>query len=247
MRMAANNRSRMAITGGLWLLLFCQLLFWRQTKDLHPEMGIVPAVPSHEAVQALSLGDNEWYFRWLALGLQNAGDSYGRFTALKDYDFSKLYQWFTLLDTLDSRSNMIPSLAAYYFSQTQRTQDVRYVVDYLYDHAMRDIAHKWWWLLQAMYLAQHKLNDMDLALKMAKPLVNKDVPVWAQQMTAVMYEQRGEMEEALHIMETIRDNVKEIPASDLRYMEYFVKERLHKLDAFNKAQPNRAKGRSSTR
>lgn len=227
--------NRTAILGGLWLLLACQLWFWLQTRDIRPQTEIVPDVPTQAAAKALSLGDDEFYFRWLALNVQNAGDTYGRFTALKNYDFGKLHEWFTLLDTLDSKSDMIPAMAAYYFSQTQHTPDVRYVVDYLYTHAMRDVPHKWWWLLQAEYLAQHKLNDMDLALKMAKPLVNPDVPVWAQQMTAVVYEKRGEMEDALRIMETIRDNEKDIPLPDLRYMEYFVKERLHKLDEFNQS------------
>jgi hypothetical protein len=216
-------------------LVLCQLVFWYQTRELKPRLDIVPEVPDKVAVQAMSLGDNQFYFRWLALNLQNAGDSYGRFTALKDYDYHKLSQWFTLLDTLDSRSNMIPSMAAYYFSQTQHVPDVRYVVDYLYAHATRDIAHKWWWLIQALYLAQHRLKDMDLALKVAKPLVNKQVPVWAQQMTAVVHETRGEMDDALRIMETIRDNADHIPEADLRYMNYFVKERIHKLEEFERS------------
>ena len=219
-----------ALVALLLVLLACQAVFWQQTHGIRPQLGIVADAPSVPAIKALSLGDDQFYFRWLALELQNTGDTYGRFTALKEYDYKKLSEWFLLLDRLDARSNMIPSLAAYYYSQTQNTQDVRYIVDYLYEHATRDVAHKWWWLLQAIYLAQHRLNDMDLALKVAKPLVNKDVPVWAQQMTAVVYEQRGEMDDALRIMEAIRDHAEHIPDADLRYMEYFVKERLHKRE-----------------
>jgi hypothetical protein len=75
---------------------------------------------------------------------------------------------------------------------------------------------------------------MDLAMKMAAPLVNPKVPVWAQQMAAVMHEKRGEMDDALHIMESIRDNAPDISDADLRYMTYFVKERLHRLDEVDK-------------
>ncbi len=210
--------------------MLLQLGFWSQTKAITPPMNIVPEVPSREAVRALSFGDDEFFFRVLAFNLQNAGDTYGRFTSLKLYDAGKLYQWFTLLDTLNARSNMMPAMAAYYFSQTQHTPDVRYMVDYLYEHSSRDVGHKWWWLLQAIYLAQHKLNDMDLALKVSQPLVNPEVPAWAQQMAAVVREKRGEFEDALSIMETIRDNAKEISDADLKYMTYFVKERLGKLE-----------------
>ncbi|NBO18205.1 MAG: hypothetical protein EBV03_03075 [Proteobacteria bacterium] len=215
------------------LLVFfaaAQVGFWAETHHIEPDMGIVPEVPSRKTLHALTFGDDQFYFRIMAFTLQNAGDTFGRFTALRYYDFNKLYHWFTLLDELDARSNMIASMATYYYAQTQNTPDVRYIVDYLYEHATRDVEHKWWWLLQSIYLAMHKLNDTDLALKVAQPLQNEHVPVWARQMTAVVYEKRGEMDDALRIMETIRDNAKEIPESDLNFMTYFVKERLKKLE-----------------
>ena len=43
----------------------------------------------------------------------------------------------------------------------------------------------------------HKLGDMNLALKVAKPLQDNSVPVWAREMTAVVHEKRGEMEEVV--------------------------------------------------
>jgi len=222
-----------------YLLLFAalsmQLGYWYETKDIEPDMGIVPDVPGRAALHALTFGDDEFFFRVFAFNIQNAGDTYGRFTALRYYDFNKLYHWFNLLDELDARSNMIPSMATYYFSQTQNTADVRYVVDYLYTHSIRDVPHKWWWLIQAIYLSMHKLNDLDLAIKVAKPLQNDKVPVWAREMTAVVYEKRGEMDDAMRIMETIKDNVKDIPEADLKYMTYFAKERLKKMETMQKS------------
>lgn len=219
----------------LGLFVFAQLGFWYHTKDMKPEIGIVPDVPGKVAVQALTFGDKEFFFRLLSFNLQNAGDTYGRFTSLRYYDMNKLYHWWNLLDDLNAKSNMMPAMACYYFSQTQNTPDISYVVDYLYTHASRDVPHKWWWLVQSIYLAQHKLTDMDLALKVSKPLVNPDVPAWAQQMAAVVREKRGEMEDALSIMETIRDNAKDIKDSDLKFMTYFIEERLGKLDKMKKS------------
>jgi len=216
--------------------LAAQLGYWQQTKDIKPDLGIVPDVPGREAIHALTFGDNGFYFRVLAFTIQNAGDTFGRFTALRLYDFHKLYMWFNLLDELDSRSNIMPAMATYYYSQTQNTADVRYIVDYLYIHGSRDVEHKWWWLMQAIYLSMHKLNDMDLALKVAAPLVNPKVPAFAQQMAAVVHEKRGEMDDALHIMETIRDNAENITDADLKYMGYFIKERIGKLDQLQKNQ-----------
>lgn len=220
----------------LILCLCLQLGYWCETRAIEPDLGIVPDVPGRAALHALTFGDDELFFRAFAFDLQNAGDTYGRFTSLRFYDFNKLYHWFNLLDELDAKSNMVPAMASYYFAQTQNTPDVRYVVDYLYSHSMHDVAHKWWWLLQAIYLSMHKLNDMDLALKVAKPLQTDGVPVWARQMTAVVYEKRGEMDDALSIMETIKDNVKDIPDADLRYMTYFVRERAKRLEDADKSR-----------
>jgi hypothetical protein len=214
----------------LMLFVVLQVGFWYRTHEIEPDMGIVPEVPSRDTLKALTFGDDQFYFRVMGFTLQNAGDTFGRFTSLRYYDFDKLYQWFTLMDLLDAKSNMMPSMATYYFSQTQNTPDIRYIADYLYEHGSRDVEHKWWWLMQAVYLALHKLDDKDLALKAAKPLQDGHVPVWARQMTAVVYEKRGEMDDALQIMESIRANVDNIPEADLNYMTYFVKERLGKLE-----------------
>ncbi len=221
----------------LLLLVFLgfQAGFWWETRGRRPDLTVVPEPPTAAVVRVLSLGDEEFLFRGLAFFIQNFGDTWGRFTPLKLYNMQKVTQWFRVLDTLEPRSHALPSLAAYYFSLTQQTTDVRYLVDYLYDHAVADVPRKWWWLLQAGYLARHKLRDPDLELIVVQPLLHKDVPVFAQQMVAVVHEKRGEFDDALRIMETIRDHATTLSEQDLRYMTYFVEERLHRLEAFERS------------
>lgn len=215
----------------LLLFLWLQIGFWVATREELPDMGIVPDVPGRVAVKALSFGDEEFYFRLLALDIQNAGDTFGRFTELYKYDFRKLAAWFSLLDTLDNDSDYMPFIASYYYSQTQYVPDVRYIVDYLYEHSYARPAKKYWWLAQAVYLAQHKLNDNDLAMKMAEPLEKADnAPFWVRQLPAFVHEKRGEMDDALRIIEDIQANSKNIPDGELKFMTYFVKERLKKLE-----------------
>ncbi|MCE3233714.1 MAG: hypothetical protein K0R98_1971 [Rickettsiaceae bacterium] len=195
-------------------------------------LAIVPDVPSELSIKAMSLGDEQFYFRTLAFQLQNAGDTFGRFTALRDYNYNQLYHWFTLLDTLDAKSNFVPSLAAYYYSQTQNTPDVKYVAQYLEETSMRDLYNKWWWMSQAVYLANYKLKDKDWALRLAYELAStprNDIPIWAKQMPAFIHEQRGEEEQALQIISSIINNVDNIDQGELNFMAYFVKERLKKL------------------
>jgi len=213
------------------MLFSVQVVYWIETREHRPRMEVVPAVPGEVAMKALSFGDNQFLFRLMGLQLQNFGDTFGRFTPLKDYDFKRLGGWFRLLDKLDDTSNYIPSLATYYFSQTQHPEDVIYVVDYLRDHSQHRINEKWWWQAQAVYLAQHKLNNYDLALALAKPLLDaKDVPIWVNQLPAFIYEKRGEFGDALAIMEHIKQHVKDIKPGEMRFIENFIEERLGALE-----------------
>lgn len=217
------------------VFLALQGAYWYQSRAILPDMSIVPDVPGRQTVQALSFGDEELYFRILALRLQNCGDTFGRFEALYKYDFKKLSGWFRLLDTLDATSDLVPSMAAYYFAQTQHVADVRYVVDYLYEHSKDRAEKKWWWLTQATYLANHKLKDKDLALKVSQPLATvRGIPAWAQQMPAFIHEQRGEFDDALTIIEGIQKDEKNLKPGELNFMHYFIEERLHRLDEVTK-------------
>jgi hypothetical protein len=203
--------------------------YWKGSRNIFPTLAVVPEVPSSLAVKALSLGDEQFFFRALTLRLQTMGDTFGRFTPLKDYNYPKLQQWFFLLDTLDKRSNFVPSIAAYLFSQSQNTPDVKYVIEYLDKHASPDLYHKWWWMAQAVFLANHKLEDKRWALELAYKLASTprtDVPIWVQQMPALIHEQLGEKEEALQIIYGIGEKLDKLSPGEMNYMRYFITERL---------------------
>lgn len=216
----------------LLLMLGCQLAVWSNTREVQPYFTIVPQVPTVRTVQALSLGDPQFYFRVLGLDIQNAGDGYGHFTALKEYDYAALSRWFSLLDELDNQSNFIPAMASYYYAQTPKAEDTRYIVDYLVKHYAHDPAKKWWWLVQAKYLADHRLNDKPLALKIAYMLADApgDLPVWARQMPAFVLEDMGEKEEALAIIQGILNSAENLSEGELNFMHYFIEERLNAID-----------------
>lgn len=233
--------SRKSFTLLLVITLVGQLSFAWSVKTIRPELGYVPTPPTEEFLKGAALGDDQFMFRMMALMIQNSGDTFGRFSPLKLYNYKDLSQWLFLEDTLDSKSNYMPSMSAYYFSQTQNTKDIRYLVDYMYEHAKKDVKNKWWWLMQSIYLANHKLEDPDLALKIAKPLRNKDLPVMAQQLLAIVYEKRGELNQAFDIIKEIQENVDEIDEKDLRYMQYFAEERLKRLEEYEEMLESRGR------
>jgi len=225
-----HDRAMQAALGAFLLALGAQGAFWNHSRGVMPEMGIVPAVPGERTVRALSFGDEEAFFRLLALNIQSSGDTFGRFTALYKYDFNKLYHWFRLLDGLDNESNYLPSMATYYFSQSQNRDDVRYIVDYLDEYTEGRAKEKWWWVAQASYLASHKLGDSARALELANRLRGvRGIPMWAQQLAAFVHEERGEFGDALGIIQEILKNPEDYSQGELNFMRYFIDERLGKM------------------
>jgi hypothetical protein len=222
------------------LLLGIQTGFWSYTHKLLPNIGILPQVPSLNQAKIKSLGDEQFYFRVLALNIQNAGDTFGRFTALKDYDYKALKEWLELLDTLDYRSNFTPSIASYYYSNTQKVEDTRYIVEYLESNYDKAPTQKWWWLAQAVMIANNKLKDKNLALRLAYKLSSTDydkMPRWAQQMPAFILEQMGEKEQALIIIKDLAEKYDNYSQGEINFMNYFIKDRLGFLDEQIKKQP----------
>jgi len=219
-------------------LFSLQLIFWygispiwQGTKYIKPELGIVPPVPGEEEVKLFSFGDDEFYFRVMGFQIQNSGDTYGRSTSLKDYDYSMLSKWWRVFDSLDFKSNLVPSMVSYYFGSTpNHKEQIPYVVDYLETHADKDPRTKWWWYSQAIYNAKHKMKDLDRALIIANKLASVprdvDMPIWARQMPAFMLEKKGEYNEACDIIINIIDSHKNLSEGEMNFMIHFINERI---------------------
>lgn len=221
---------------GFLICLLIQIFFWFKTESIKPSVYIVPPLPSKYSIEALSLGDKEFYFRVLAMKIQNAGDTFGRFTAFKEYDYEKLYQWWKILDSLNNKSNLIPALASYYYSQTQNVKDNIYVVRYLDEHSESDLDKNWWWMYQAIYISDLILKDHQLALKLAYKLSKADVkeaPLWIKNIPAFIHSRHGEDCQAFAIISRLlkenENGTHKIKAEDLSFMNHFIKERLYNL------------------
>lgn len=66
-------------------IFFClQLFFWHKTENIKPNLDLVPPAPSKYLISAASLGDKEFLFRVMATRLQNSGDVFAGFVALKN-------------------------------------------------------------------------------------------------------------------------------------------------------------------
>ncbi len=212
----------------LLFLLGFTALFWTVSNRMFPKWPGVPPVPSSVGAEAMTLGDKEFSFRFLALILQNFGDMGINKTPLKDYNYKELGKWFFLLDSLDPISDHIPMLAAHYFGGSSIPENAAEVVKYLSKIGQMPVGQKWRWLAHAAYLAQHKMGDMDLALKYAYKLqrmnneYNLGMPQWARQMPAFILNNRGEKEASRKLMENLLVSEKNIDPAEINFMRLYL-------------------------
>lgn len=224
-----------------------QILFWYKTENVKSKFDIVPPPPSKYLTAAASLGDQEFLFRVLGTRLQNSGDVFAGFTALKNYDYNRLYHWFKALDELNSKSNFIPALASYYYAQTQKTEDTRYIINYLDEHSAKDLDKKWWWLFQAVFIAKNNLKDMDKALELAYKMSQnnaKNAPLWTKEMPAFLHAEMGDSCMAFEVIQKLiqesESGIRVINAEEMNFMRHFIKNRLASLQK-QKFDPRRCK------
>ena len=222
------------------IFIILQFTLWLKTESIKPNITIIPDLPSKHSIKALSLGDEEFYFRVLALNIQNAGDSFGNFIALKYYDYNKLYKWLKLLDDLNGQSKLMPSLVSYYYAQTQTKSDTIYLIKYLDEFASKDLDENWWWMFQAFFIANFTLKDKDIALEKALKLSknnNKDAPIWTKQLPAFLYAKRNEGCTAFSIIEQLlkdhESGIRVIDKKELDFMHHFIENRLQSLERKN--------------
>lgn len=214
----------------LAIALAVNFAFWCGSRDVYVRWSGVPPVPSRYGAVTMTLGDPEFSYRALAIMLQNLGDVGNDVTPLKDYNYAELGKWLNLMTSLDPVSNHIPMIAAYYFGGTRVPKDVGVIVNYLEKAGTIPLPEKWRWLGHAVYLAQHRMYNYDLALKLAyelQRLPNSDTfPQWARQMPAFVLEKRGDKDAARELMEQMMLTQKNLLPQEINTMKAFLVEQL---------------------
>lgn len=224
-----GRRIRVAALLVVLAAAIAQMGLWWKTRTLFPRAAVLTEPASPSEIDLLSLSDRQFFYRSRTMDLQTAGDLGGNVTPLTQFDYALLYRWFTLLDGVDQRSQYLPTLAGYYYSQTLNTEDVRHVVRFLREHVRHDPRRKWRWLAHAVWLARHRVNDQALALEVAAELAALDVPgipVWTKQLRVFILADVGEKEAARDLLQAILGSDPTLAREERYFMERFIEERL---------------------
>ncbi len=214
-------------TSVLLILFFAiQLIFWNQTRHMKPVWFDVPPPPQQETAASFTLGDKQLAYRSYGLTLQNMGDQGGEVTPLRDLDYARLSKWFSVLDYLDPKSNFVPMMVSYYFSATDKPEQLDYVISFLREVGLREAANykKWRWLVNAIFFARHKQKDLDKALSMAyelSDLQNKgiELPSWAKNMPSFIKLEQGDKQAAYEMtIRLLQEGAEDMHPNEVNFM-----------------------------
>lgn len=188
----------------LMLVFALQFVVWFFiSQKIKPDFTITPLPPTRIEMDIASLGDSEFAYRTYGQILQNAGDTFGETIPLKDYNFSKLEKWFYALDDLNRDSEYIPSVAAFYYGQSQNITDCEYIIRYLDKHADFHPEKQWRWYLEAVYLAAYRMENYNLAKPIAEKLIaikNPNMPFWAKIIVPFLIQKKGDICDAYELI-----------------------------------------------
>lgn len=210
----------------LGVLFLINIAFWSGTRYLRANWDNVPVPPAKETMVMAMLGDTQFAYRVMSIMLQNFGEIGGRSTAFEDYNYENLGKWFYLGDSLDSQSNFVPLLAAYYFGASRVKEDLNYVTDYLAEVGRRQIGQKWRWLAQAIFITKFQQQDPEKALKLSYELAEMwkpGMPGWAKQMPAFILADMGEKEASYtFLLSLLQDDSEKYHPAEVNFMVDYI-------------------------
>lgn len=215
----------------LVLALGLNVALWTASSDMQARWGGVPPVPSERGAQMMGLGDSQFAYRLGAILLQNIGNTAGQEVSLRDYDYKKVSNWLWLLNGLDPASNDVPMVAAYYFGGTRVPEDVAVIVEYLATIGQNPVGNKWRWLAHSVFLARHRMKDLELALDLAYRLsrmqpIGDNLPIWARQMPAFVLTEKGDKQAARKLVENMLKSQDRWHANEISFMKGYLVDEL---------------------
>jgi len=180
----------------IWIIIFfvAQICVWFAAHTIKPKYIITPFPPTKTEIEAMSFGDKQLLFRILVFKIQNAGDAVGQYHNFNEYDYNKLRTWFEALDGIDTHSEYIPYMAAYYYSIVHSVEKSKMIANYVADYASADPQRHWRLLTTALYIYKTQVPHSENEIyAIGELLLRQKIPMWAKALAAFFLKESGDI------------------------------------------------------
>ncbi|MEQ8230469.1 MAG: hypothetical protein RLW61_15430 [Gammaproteobacteria bacterium] len=160
----------------------------------------LPPAPPVALLEVAALGEPGVLARLLMLWLQAFDYQAGASLPYAALDYARLEDWLARMLELDPAFQSPLLAASRLYGEVADDARQRRMIDFVRRHYRDDPARRWPWLAHAVYLARHRLDDLPLALALARELAAAppaaQLPSWARQMHIFVLADMGELESA---------------------------------------------------
>lgn len=219
----------------VFLFVLVLQLGWASLR-MPPQADIsdLPAPPPPAYLRFAGIGDDVFLSKALVLWLQGHDYQPGISLSYRELDYDRLIEWLDTILILDPESQYPLLLASRVYGDVNEPDRQRKMLDFIAARFMDYPAERWRWMAHAVYVARHRLDDNDLALKLARILADNatsdNVPFWARQMHIYILEDMGQLEAARILLGGLIDSGEIKDPNELR----FLMKRLRDLEERNR-------------
>lgn len=160
----------------------------------------LPAPPAPAVLRLAALGEQPALARVLMLWLQAFDHQPGLSIPFRNLDYGRVADWLDGILALDPRSRYPLLSAARIYGEVPDDARRRVMIEFVERQFLLAPDARWQWMAHAVFLAKHRLEDLPLALRLARELREytsaERVPGWARQMELFVLADMGDLEAA---------------------------------------------------
>ena len=225
--------------GALPALLLASIVLQVAWGTLRPapqaQVRALPAAPPQALLEVAALGEPGVLARLLMLWLQAFDDQPGVSVPFRALDYARVADWLARLLELDPGFQYPLLAATRVYGEVADPARQRRMIAFVRRAYAADPGRRWPWLAHAVYLARHRLDDLELALALARELAaappSAPLPSWARQMHIFVLADMGELESAKVLLGGLLDSGEITDPHERWFLSRRLDELEHQLDA----------------
>lgn len=210
--MRRAERPVLTLPGPL-LLAFLALLgvqiLYHHLNQLRFETAYKPLGQPFSAVtyRRISMGSEQLFGHLLAIRLQLHDSQAGKHFVYSQIDYQSLVAWLDQITLVSPGTEYPMLLASRVYTTTRDEPRLRLILDFIEQRFDDDPQLHWRRLIEASLIAKHRLQDLELALRLAEKVAaqpaNVEMPAWARDFQFLLLADLNELESAIAIIEAL--------------------------------------------
>jgi hypothetical protein len=217
-----NSLSRPLLAG--FLVILVMQLSISQLALSRSELAYKPLTDSYatSTYRIASMGSDRLMSYLLAIRLQLHDNQSGKHIRYEQLDYQKLTGWLDQINRLNAQSEYPAMLASMVYSQITDKKKLRIMIDFIQRSFVQSPKLQWRRMTEATILAKHKLDDLDLALSLARQLTNQPadvtMPQWARDMQFILLGEMNEFEAGIAIIVAMLKSESILDSDEQRFL-----------------------------